>query len=90
MFDGIDVIQGLIDLIHVSRALHDESLALRTFLVLHSGGISCSLPKVHPEVQPLDLEGMLALQLYEASVEILLIAEMDLEGVIIWLAHLAN
>jgi hypothetical protein len=90
VFDGIDVIQGLIDFIHVPRALHDKCLALGTFFVLHSGGISCSLPKVHPEVQPFDLEGMPALQLDEAGVEILLIAEMDLKGIIIWLAQLAN
>jgi hypothetical protein len=37
--DGIDVIQGLVDLGHVSRALHYEAFASRAFFVLYGGGV---------------------------------------------------
>ena len=37
--DGIDVIQGLVDLGHVPRALHNEAFASRAFFILHGGGV---------------------------------------------------
>jgi hypothetical protein len=37
--DGIDVIQGLVDLGHVPGALHDEAFASRAFFVLNGCGV---------------------------------------------------
>jgi hypothetical protein len=37
--DGIDVIQGLVDLCHVPGALHDETLAFGAFFVLYDCGV---------------------------------------------------
>ena len=37
--DGIDVIQGLVDLSHVPGALHDEAFASGALFVLHGCGV---------------------------------------------------
>jgi hypothetical protein len=61
LLDGIYVVQSLIDLIHVSPALHYGSLAFGAFLVFNRGRILPVLRKVHPVVKTGDLKNVLAI-----------------------------